>query len=100
VDKYTFGTYKNKVIHILTLCLAGSPCGKLFPLWITIMTKKLDFDKMSGERYMGDNPFGGFWFPHSLPHSPTMSSEFTAGYSAMTTFSPLTIARRPFFYYV
>jgi hypothetical protein len=27
-------------------------------LWITIMTKKLDFDKMSGERYMGDNPFG------------------------------------------
>jgi len=23
------------------------------------MTKKLDFDKMSGERYMGDNPFGG-----------------------------------------
>jgi len=58
VNKYTFGTYKNKVIHTLTLCLAGSPCGKLFPLWITIMTKKLDFDKMSGEVYGGDNPFG------------------------------------------
>jgi hypothetical protein len=58
VDKYIIGTYKNKDIHILTLCLAGSLCGKLFPLWITIMTKKLDFDKMSGERYMGDNPFG------------------------------------------
>jgi len=100
VDKYTFGTYKNKVIHTLTLCLAGSPCGKLFPLWITIMTKKLDFDKMSGERYMGDNPFGGFWFPHTLPLSPTISTEFMAGYSVMTTFSPLTIAGRPYFYYM
>jgi hypothetical protein len=55
------------------------------------MTKKLDFVKMSGEGYGGDNPFGGIWFPHSLPHSPTMSSEFMAGYGAMTTFSPLTI---------
>jgi hypothetical protein len=55
------------------------------------MTKKLDFVKMSGERYMGDNPFGGFWVPHTLPLSPTMSSEFMAGYSVMTTFSPLTI---------
>jgi len=64
------------------------------------MTKKLDFVKMSGERYMGDNPFGDIRFPHSLPHSPTMSSEFMAGYSVMTTFSPLTIAGRPFFYYV
>jgi hypothetical protein len=64
------------------------------------MTKKLDFVKMSGERYGGVNPFGGFWFPHSLPHSPTMSTEFMAGYSVMTTFSPLTIARRPFFYYI
>jgi hypothetical protein len=64
------------------------------------MTEKLDFVKMSGERYMGDNPFGGFWFSHSLPLSPTMSSEFMAGYSVMTTFSPLTIARRPFFYYI
>jgi hypothetical protein len=59
VNKYTCGTYKNKVIHTLTLCLAGATCGKLFPLWITIMTKKLDFDKMSGELCMGDNPFGG-----------------------------------------
>jgi hypothetical protein len=59
VDKYNIGTYKNKDIHILTLCLAVATCGKLFPLWITIMTKKLDFVKMSGERYMGDNPFGG-----------------------------------------
>jgi len=91
VDKYTFGTYKNKVIHTLTLCLAGSPCGKLFTLWITIMTKKLDFDKMSGEGYGGDNPFGGIWFPHSLPLSPTMNSVFMAGHSVMTTFSPLTI---------
>jgi hypothetical protein len=64
------------------------------------MTKKLDFVKMSGERCMGDNPFGGFWFPHSMPHSPTMSSEFMAGYSVKTTFSPLTIAGRPFFYYI
>jgi hypothetical protein len=55
------------------------------------MTKKLDFVKMSGERYMGDNPFGGLWFPHSMPHSPTISTEFMAGYSVMTTFSPLTI---------
>ncbi len=100
MNKYTCGTYKNKVIHILTLCLAGSLCGKLFPLWITIMTKKLDFDKMSGERYMGDNPFGGIWFPHFIPHSPTMSSEFMAGYGVMTTFSPLTVSGRPLFYYV
>jgi len=55
------------------------------------MTKKLDFDKMSGEGYGGDNPFGGIWFPHSLPLSPTMNSVFMAGYSVMTTFSPLTI---------
>ena len=64
------------------------------------MTKKLDFDKMSGEGYGGDNPFGGFWFPHSLPLSPTISSVFMAGYSVMTTFSPLTIAGRPYFYYL
>jgi len=55
------------------------------------MTKKLDFVKMSGERYMGDNPFGGFWVPHTLPLSPTMSTEFMAGCSVMTTFFPLTI---------
>ena len=55
---------------------------------------------MLGERCMGDNPFGGFWFPHSMPHSPTISSEFMAGYSVMTTFSPLTIAGRPYFYYI
>ena len=64
------------------------------------MTKKLDFVKMSGERYMGDNPFEGIWVPHLLPLSPTISTEFMAGYSVMTTFSPLTIARRPFFYYM
>jgi hypothetical protein len=64
------------------------------------MTKKLDFVKMSGEGYGGDNPFGGFWSPHSLPLSPTMSSGFMAGYGVMTTFSPLTIARRPYFYHI
>ncbi len=64
------------------------------------MTKKLDFVKMSGERCGGVNPFGGFWFPHSLPHSPTISTEFLAGYSVMTTFSPLTVSGRPFFYYI
>ncbi len=47
---------------------------------------------MSGERYMGDNPFGGLWFPHSMPLFPTMSSEFMAGYGVMTTFSPLTVS--------
>jgi hypothetical protein len=29
-----------------------------------------------------------------------MSSEFMAGYSVMTTFSPLTVSGRPYFYYV
>jgi hypothetical protein len=64
------------------------------------MTKKLDFDKMSGERYMGDNPFGGICFPHSMPLSPTMSSGFMAGYGVMTTFSPLTVSGRLLFYYI
>jgi hypothetical protein len=78
----------------------GVTMWKTFWVWITFYGEIFGFDKMSGERYMGDNPFGGFWFPHSMPHSPTMSSEFMAGYSVMTTFSPLTIARRPFFYYI
>jgi hypothetical protein len=73
---------------------------KTFWVWITFYGEIFGFDKMSGERYMGDNPFGGFWFPHSLPHSPTMSSEFMAGYGVMTTFSPLTISGRPYFYYI
>jgi hypothetical protein len=60
----------------------------------------LDLSKCQGTRYMGDNPFGGFWLPHSMPLSPTMSSEFMAGYSVMTTFSPLTVSGRPFFYYI
>ena len=64
------------------------------------MGKYLDLSKCQGTRCMGDNPFGGFWFPHSLPHSPTMSTEFMAGYSVMTTFSPLTVSGRPFFYYI
>jgi hypothetical protein len=29
-----------------------------------------------------------------------MSSEFMAGYGVMTTFSPLTVSGRPFFYYI
>jgi hypothetical protein len=28
-----------------------------------------------------------------------MSSEFMAGYGVMTTFSPLTVSGRPYFYY-
>ena len=55
---------------------------------------------MSGERCMGDNPFWGDRLPHTLPLSPTISSEFMAGCSVMTTFFPLTIARRPYFYYM
>ena len=78
----------------------GVVMWKTFWVWITFYGEIFGFDKMSGERYMGDNPFGGIWFPHFIPHSPTMSSEFMAGYGVMTTFSPLTIARRPFFYYV
>jgi len=33
---------------------------KTFLLWITFYGKKFGFVKMSGERYMGDNPFDGF----------------------------------------
>jgi len=73
---------------------------KTFWVWITFYGEIFGFDKMSGERYMGDNPFGGIWFPHFIPHSPTMSSEFMAGYGVMTTFSPLTVSGRPLFYYI
>jgi hypothetical protein len=69
----------------------GVVMWKTFWVWITFYDQKFGFDKMSGELCMGDNPFEGFWFPHSLPHSPTMSSGFMAGYGVMTTFSPLTI---------
>jgi len=78
----------------------GVVMWKTFPVWITFIGKKLDFVKMSGELCMGDNLFGGFWVPHSLPLSPTISTEFMAGCSVMTTFSPLTIAGRPYFYYI
>jgi hypothetical protein len=64
---------------------------KTFWVWITFYGEIFGFDKMSGELCMGDNPFGGIWFPHSMPLSPTMSSGFMAGYGVMTTFSPLTI---------
>lgn len=55
----------------MTFCLAGSVCGKLFPLLITFRGKKFGFVKMSVERCMGDNPFDGFWTPTISTQSPT-----------------------------
>ena len=45
----------------------GVVMWKTFWVWITFYGEIFGFVKMSGERYMGDNPFGGIWFPHFHP---------------------------------
>jgi len=100
VDKYNYGTYKNKVIHrwgmVLTLCQWIKKMWNVDNLW----GKKLELSECQGTRYDGDNPhdtllpyFSGFVFPH-----------FTTTYGphvyVNTTFSPLTLSGGPVFYYI
>ena len=60
----------------------------------------MDLSKCQGTRWNGDNPLAHISSPTTTTLSPTFYHHFLCGYSVMTTFSPLTLSGRPFFYYI
>jgi len=62
--------------------------------------KNLDMSKCQGTRCIGDNPLTGFWFPTYVLIPPTFYHHFLYYDIVMTTFFPLTLSGRPFFYYI
>ena len=62
--------------------------------------KNLEMSKCQGTRCIGDNPLTHFCtIPHLLV-SPTFYHRNGYGDIVMTTFFPLTLSGRPFFYYI
>ena len=62
--------------------------------------KNLEMSKCQGTRWNGDNPLTHFCtIPHLLV-SPTFYHRYGYGDIVMTTFFPLTLSGRPFFYYI
>ena len=62
--------------------------------------KNLEMSKCQGTRCIGDNPLTHFCtIPHLLV-SPTFYHRYGYGDIVMTTFFPLTLSGRPFFYYI
>ena len=80
----------------LTVC----QCGKIIYFVDNFRGKNLDLSKCQGTRCIGDNPLTHFCtIPHLLV-SPTFYHRNGYGDIVMTTFFPLTLSGRPFFYYI
>jgi hypothetical protein len=62
--------------------------------------KNLDLSKCQGTRQDGDNPLTHFWSPTCILIPPTFYHHFLYYDSIKTILFPLTIAGRPFFYYI
>ena len=65
-------------------------------MWITLF----GFVIMSGTRWIGDNPHTTFTHPTFDTLSPTFYHRYGYVDIVMTTFFPLTLSGRPFFYYI
>jgi hypothetical protein len=81
---------------VLTIC----QCGKLFWVGDKIVTILFGFVILSGERCMGDNPLDTYSPLFTLTPNPTFYHRYGCYICEKTTFSPLTLAGGPVFYYI